>query len=74
MNSNLQRPDEENFHLKIDQPVDLDNSVSVKAQLSSDEHKIKELNVVVIKEESQDDGVQRWIVIKSDIKQETDVM
>ena len=64
VNSNLQRTDEESIHLKIDQSLDLDNSVSVKVQLSSDEHQIKEVNLVKIKEESQDDGVQRWIVIK----------
>ena len=52
----------------------LSNSVSVQAHLSSDKHQIKEIDAMKIKEESQDDGVQRWIVINSDIKQESDVM
>ena len=74
VSSKLQITGEERGHLEIDQPMNLDNSVSSQAHLSSDKHQIKGIKADKIKEESQDDGVQRWIVINSDVKQESDVM
>ena len=74
VNSKLQSFVEERGHLKIDQTLDLDTSVSVHVHLSSDKLQKEEINAVKIKEESQDDRVQRWIVINSDIKQESDVL
>ena len=74
VNSELQCSGEGRGHLKIDQTLGLDDSVSVQAHLSSDKHQIIDTEEVKIKEESQDDGVQRWIVINSDVKHESDVM
>ena len=74
VNSTLPSTDDERDHMKIDQLVDPYNSANVQAHLSSNEHQIKEKSAEKIKRESLDDGVQRWIVINSDIKQESDVM
>ena len=74
VNSKLQSFIERRGHLKTDQTLDLDDSDSVQAHLSSDKHQIKEIDAVKIKEQSEDDGVQRWIVINSHIKQEPDVI
>ena len=71
--------DSENLNVKInpmiDQMFNPENSNSSYAQLSSDESYEKgSVSTLKIKEEPQDDGVQRWTVINSELKKETDIL
>ena len=56
-----------------DKLIDSEKPVNVNGHLNSDENFEKgNMLTLKIKEESHDDGVQRWIVIGSELKQETD--
>ena len=51
---------------KSNQTFDLENTISGHVHVSVNKHAERNVSRVKIKEESQDDGVQRWAVINTD--------